>query len=57
MDEKFRSRKWGLTLAVFAASTGLLIGGYISELIWRDMMIALSASYFTANVFDKKVQK
>lgn len=56
MDEKFRSRKWALSLTIFVTATGLLIGGYISDLIWRDMVIALSASYFTANVFDKKVQ-
>lgn len=56
MDEKFRSRKWFITLLTFVVSTALLVGGYISEAIWRDCFIALTASYFTANVFDKKVQ-
>lgn len=56
MDEKFRSRKWFLVLLVFSTVTGLLVAGYVSDVIWRDMTIALSASYFTANVFDKKVQ-
>jgi VIT1/CCC1 family predicted Fe2+/Mn2+ transporter len=55
MDERFRSRKWFLTLLVFGTVTGLLIGEYVSELIWRDTVIALGASYFTANVFAKKV--
>lgn len=57
MDEKFRSRKWFLTLLTFATITGLLIADHIGETIFRDLMIALTASYFTANVFDKKVQK
>ena len=56
MDEKFRSRKWFLTLFTFTVSTALLVGGYVSESIWRDCFIALSASYFAANVFDKRVQ-
>lgn len=56
MDDKFRSRKWFLTLLTVAVSTACLVGGYIEATIWRDLMIACTATYFTANVFDKKVQ-
>lgn len=57
MDDKFRSRKWHITLLVVLGASGLLVGGYIEMMIWRDVIVAACASYFTANVFDKKVQK
>jgi len=58
MDSKFRSRKWIITLLVFVTATGLLVGGYISDTIWRDIALGTAAAYFTAQAFiDRNVKK
>ena len=55
--QRFSSRKFGLTVAVMLTATALVYAGLISELIWRDTIIAVGASYFTANVFSAKTVK
>ena len=58
MDAKFRSRKWLITLLVFSSATALLVGGYISDTIWRDIALGASAAYFASQAFiDRNVKK
>ena len=51
MDAKFRSRKFFIALLLFGVSTALLVGGYISETIWRDISIAVAGGYLLANAY------
>jgi hypothetical protein len=58
MDEKFRSRKWLLTLLLLGTATSLLVGNYISETIWRDVAIMVGGAYFAAQAYiDRNVKK
>ena len=58
MDDKFRSRKFLITLLVFVSASLLLVGGYISDVIWRDVAIMVGGAYFAAQSFiDRNVKK
>lgn len=49
MDDKFRSRKFLLTLIVFAASAGLLYFGFLVSKDFKDIAIAVIGAYSLAN--------
>jgi len=51
MDDKFRSRKFLITLLVFLTATLLLVGDHISDTIWRDVAIMVGGAYFAAQAF------
>jgi hypothetical protein len=54
---KLGGRKFALTLLVTALLSLLLVGGYISALIFRDLQLALFGAYFTSNVTQKVFAK
>ena len=55
--EQYGGRRFLLTLCCAWISTGLLIGGYISESIYRDLIIATVAAYITGNTVQKLTSK
>ena len=57
MDEKFRSRKFLITLGVFLSATALLVGGYIDDIIWRDVAIATNAAYLVSQAYIDRSSK
>lgn len=54
MDSKFRSRKWFIALLTFSTVTGLLVTGFVSDAIWRDVIVLVTGAYFGTNVWEKK---
>ena len=55
--EDLGGRRFLLTLCCAWISTGLLIGDYISESIFRDLIIATVAAYITGNTVQKVTSK
>lgn len=50
---KYGGRRFLLTVGCAWVNTALLMGGYISESIYRDIIIATVAAYITGNVVQK----
>ena len=53
MFEDFGGRRFLLTLGCGGVTTALLIGGYVDQVIFRDIIIATVAAYITGNVIQK----
>jgi hypothetical protein len=54
---RYRSRKFILTLASVASATGLVAFGLISDGVYSTVMIATVGGYLTANVAQKATIK
>lgn len=55
--EDFGGRRFLLTLGCAWINTCLLMGGHISESIYRDLIIATVAAYITGNTVQKMTSK
>ena len=51
--EEFGGRRFLLTFASLWVCSSLLMGGYIGESIYRDIVIATVAAYITGNTVQK----
>jgi len=54
LDNKFRSRKFGLTLLAMVLASVFLYLGLITEVTWSGVMLAGLAMYQTSNVMEKR---
>ena len=50
MDSRFRSRKFIVAMLLFGTATALLVGGYVDEGTWKDVVILVGGAYLTADV-------
>lgn len=53
----FWKPKFILAGSIFTAATTGLFTGFITEIVWRDLMIALYGSYAVASVAENKLLK
>ena len=54
MDDKFRSRKFGLTLLAMSLASVFLALGLVTEGTWIGVILAGLGMYQMANVTEKK---
>lgn len=52
--ETLGGRRFILCLGCGVASTALLIGGYITETTWRDVVMGTVGAYIIGNVWQKR---
>jgi len=54
MDDKYRSRKFALTLLTMSLASLFLGMGMVNEGTWMTVMLAGLGMYATSNVMEKK---
>ena len=54
---RFASRKFLLSIAILIAATAALFAGYLSDTLWRDVVLGTCGVYLAANVTQKATQK
>ena len=54
--EHYGGRRWLTTIGIIIISTGLLIGGFIKDTIWQEVVIYVFGIFGGANVLQRGVE-
>ena len=54
--ESYGGRRWLTSIGLIIIATGLLIGGYVKDTIWQEVVIYVFGIFAGANVLQRGVE-